>query len=151
VTVESLERFQRNRQVIEDFASRTLAAIPGDYARLLYLTSLRDLATGRYAHEGLANLYPEAAVQEALAFCHEELLVRILETPLERQEWDLRTCLADLEGEFWGTVAHWREEEFYRLMVPAGVPGYLRDLFCSNVRVLLAAIAAERPIPRPAA
>ena len=83
--METVERFQLNRRVIEDFTARTLAAIPSDYGRLLYVSSLRDLASGRYLHEGLAAIYPEQAVQQALARCHEELFARILETPLEQQ------------------------------------------------------------------
>ncbi len=142
--METLERFQRNRRVIEDFTTRTLAAIPSDYGRLLYLASLRDLASGRYLHEGLAAIYPEEAVQQALAHCHEELFAKILETSLEQQEWDLRACLGALEGDFWGIVARWQELESYRFLLPAGVPGYLHDLFCSNLRALLGLLAEER-------
>ncbi len=149
--VTSLEQFQQNRRVIEDFTSRTLAAIPTHYGRLLYISSLRDLASGRYCHEGLTAIYPEAAVQQALAHCHEELLAKILETPLAQQEWDLRACLGALEGDFWGIVARWLELESYRLLLPTGVPGYLRDLFCSNLRALLGIFAEEHFIWEPAA
>lgn len=142
--VETLERFQQTRRVIEDFTTRTLAAIPSDYARLLYVSSLRDLASGCYRHEGLAVVYPEGAVQQALAHCHEELFTKILETPLEGQEWDLRTCLKALEGDFWGMVTRWQELEVYRVLLPSGVPAYLRDLFCSNLRALLGILAEER-------
>ena len=142
--METLERFEQNRRVIEDFTARTLAAIPTDYARLLYVASLRDLASGRYVHEGLSAVYPEEAVQQALAYCHEELYGRILETPLEQQEWDLRGCLGTLDGEFWEILERWRELEFYRMLVPLGLPGYLRELFCSNLRILLAVLAEER-------
>ena len=149
--METLERFQLNRRVIEDFTARTLAAIPSDYGRLLYVSSLRDLASGRYLHEGLVAIYPEEAVQQALARCHEELFARILETPLEQQEWDLRACLGALGGDGGAIVARWQELESYRLMLPAGVPGYLHDLFCSNLRALLGLFAEERATCQPAA
>ena len=68
--VEDLVQFQQNRRVIEDFTARTLAVISTDYGRLFYVASLRDLASGRYRHEGLMALYSEAAVQQALAHCH---------------------------------------------------------------------------------
>ena len=147
--METLEWFQQNRQVIEDFAERTLAAIPSEYGRLLYLASLRDLATGQYRHEGLAAVYPEGAVQQALARCHEELFARMLEAPLEQQEGDLRACLDSLEADFRGMVIRWRELEFYRVLLPTGVPAYLKDLFCSNMRVLLELLAEERATPQP--
>src|SRR5712672_1691197 len=91
--VESFERFRQSRSVIEDFTSRTLAAIPSDFGRLYYVSSLKDSSTGRYKHEGLMDLYSENSVQAALTHCHEELFSRILETPLSRQERDLRRCL----------------------------------------------------------
>ncbi len=142
--METLERFQQNRRVIEDFTARTLAAIPSDYARLVYVSSLRDLASGRYQHEGLTAIYPEESVQQALAHCHEELFLRILETPLEQQEWDLRSCLGGLQGDFWGVVARWQELDFHRVLLPLGVQGYLRDLFCSNLHALLGILTEER-------
>ena len=89
--MEALEKLEINQRVIEDFTSRTLASIATEFGRLCYLNSLRDSsASGRYVHEGLAAVFPEAAVQEALEFCHWEIFGRILESPLARQEWDLR-------------------------------------------------------------
>ncbi len=140
----SLEQFQQNRRIIEDFTSRTLAAITGEFAKLLYLSSLRDLASGVYIHEGLDAVYPKEAVQQALAHCHEELFARILEMPLERQEGDLRSCLSAMVDDFAGIIARWRELEFYSVLLPTGVPTYLQDLFRSNLHALLALFAEER-------
>ena len=149
--METLERFQQNRRVIEDFTTRTLAALPCDFGRLVYVASLRDLASGRYVHEGLSTIYPEEAVQQALAHCHEELFTKTLETPLEQQEWDLRGCLGGMEGNFWEVVARWQELQFYRLLVPAGEPDYLQTLFCSNLRALLGLLAEAHATLQPAA
>jgi hypothetical protein len=146
--VEDLVQFQQNRRVIEDFAARTLAVIATDYGRLFYVASLRDLASGRYRHEGLMALYSEAAVQQALAHCHEELFERVLETPLAEQEGDLRASLGAFDGEFWEIITRWQELEFYRIMLPRGMPAYLRELFCSNVCALLAIFAEKRPSGR---
>ena len=143
--METLERFQQNERLIEDFTSRTLAAIPGNMGRLLHVSLLRDPATGQYRHDGLAALYSEAAVHQALSYCHEELFSKVLETPLESQEWDLRVCLAGMEGNLSEIAARWIELEYYRLMVPLGVPTYLRDLFQSNLRTLLELMAVNSP------
>ena len=141
-----------NKRVIEDFTTRTLASIPTEFGRLCYLSSLRDSsAGGRYVHDGLAAVFPEAAVQESLEFCHREMFGRILESPLERQEWDLRGYLADAGGDFWETLQQWREAGPYRWLGPEGAPVYLRELFNSNVRTLLDVLAAEHPILRSAA
>lgn len=142
--MESLERFHQSRSIVEDFTSRTLAAIPSDFGRLYYLSSLRDSTTGRYQHDGLADVYSENSVQAALAQCHEELFSRILETPLSNQERDLRKCLEAAGDKFWPVVESWRESRFFRSMCPEGLPSYLDDLFCSNMNALLGIFCAGR-------
>jgi hypothetical protein len=131
--------------VIEDFSSRTLAAITTDFARLHYVSSLKDGITGRYEHEGLLSLYPENSVQSGLAHCHEELFSRILETPLQRQAGDLRACLDTAGDQFWDVVEDWRENESIDEMCPQGMPNYLQDMFRSNMSALLAIFSAHRP------
>jgi hypothetical protein len=143
--MEPLEHFQESRAVIEDFSSRTLAAIPTDFARLHYVSSLKDASTGRYEHEGLMSLYPENSVQSALAHCHEELFSRILETTLQKQEGDLRACLSTAGDQFWNVVENWRESQSFDEMCPQGVPNYLHDLFRSNMSALLAIFSDRKP------
>ena len=80
-----ITHLQQNRRIIQDFTLTTLAGISGEFARLAYMGSLRDLSSGRYEHAGLAALYPDDATQQALQLCHEQIFERVLETPLERQ------------------------------------------------------------------
>ena len=143
--MESLERFQQSRAVIEDFSSHTLAAISSDFGRLYYVSSLRDSNSGRYEHDGLMTLYPENAVQIALSHCHEELFSRILETPLRDQERDLRACLSSAGDQFWDVVESWRESRHFQEMCPEGLPDYLDDLFCSNMGALLTIFSSKKP------
>lgn len=135
--MKTLTQLQQNRRIIQDFTQATLAGIPGNFARLTYVASLRDLSSGRYEHDGLSALYPEEAIQQALELCHEQVFERILETPLERQEEDLRMCLEGMQGGFSVVVAHWRRLEAYRVLVPEHSPDYLKELFYSNLRALL--------------
>jgi hypothetical protein len=143
--MESLERFQQSRAVIEDFSSHTLAAISSDFGRLYYVSSLKDSNSGRYEHDGLMTLYPENAVQVALSHCHEELFSRILETPLRDQERDLRACLGSAGDQYWDVVESWRENRDFQNMCPEGLPNYLNDLFCSNMGALLTIFSSSRP------
>ena len=129
----------------------TLAGIPGLFARLAYLASLRDLSSGRYEHAGLAALYPDEAVQQSLQLCHEQIFERILEAPLASQEQDLRACLAGMEGGLPLAVSHWRQLEAYRVLQPETAPEYLRDLFCSNLRALLEILDEEHSPARSSA
>lgn len=142
--MESLESFHQSRAVIEDFSSRTLSAIPSDFGRLSYISSLKESRSGLYEHDGLTKLYPAGAVQAALKHCHEELFSRILETPLKEQERDLRECL-DTAGEAgWEAVKKRETNRSFQEMCPQDLPGYLQDLFCSNMTALLAILSSRR-------
>jgi hypothetical protein len=143
--LESIERFQQSRAVVEDFSSQTLAAISTDFARLHYVSSLKDANSGRYEHDGLTSLYSENAVQAALSHCHEELFSRILETPLRDQERDLHACLGSAGDKYWDLVERWRENRDFQSMCPEGLPDYLQDLFCSNMAALLAIFSSKKP------
>ncbi len=147
--MESLEQFQQNSRIIQDFTTTTLASIPSEFARLLYVSSLRDLSSGRYDHAGLAAIYPREAVQQAMETCHAELFLRILESPLEEQERDLRFCLSHMESHsFHETAQRWAGMELYRVLVPDRVPEYMRELFFSNLRVLLELLEREKATGR---
>ncbi|HXJ40872.1 MAG TPA: hypothetical protein VNH18_16445 [Bryobacteraceae bacterium] len=138
-----ISQLQQNRRIIQDFTVTTLGEIPGEFGRLTYMASLRDLSTGRYEHAGLAALYPDEAIQQALQLCHEQIFERVLETPLERQETDLKDCLERMPGGLCAALAHWRRMEAYRVLMPERAPGYLKELFCSNLRALLEILQEE--------
>lgn len=143
--MESLEDFQRNRAVIEDFSVRTLATIPSDFGRLYYTSSLKDSDTGQYEHAGLAALYPQTAVDAGLSHCHEELFIRVLEVPLKEQEMDLGAFLGSAGEQNWDAVERWQEEDrSFQAMCPEGLPDYLQDLFRSNMKALLAVISSRK-------
>lgn len=135
--METITQLQQNRRIIQDFTMTTLAGIPGLLSRLTYIASLRDLSSGRYEHAGLAALYPDAAIQQALEICHEQVFEKILETPLASQEMDLRTCLDAMQGGRDAAAVHWQRMDAYRVLMPEHAPEYLKELFCSNLRVLL--------------
>jgi len=126
----------------------TLAGIPGLFARLTYVASLRDLSSGRYEHAGLTALYPDSAVQQALEICHEQVFEQLLETPLTTQETDLLACLNGMQEGRDATVGHWQRMEAYRVLLPEHAPDYLKDLFCSNLRALLEIFHSERSTAR---
>jgi hypothetical protein len=142
------DQILRNKSVVRDFAATTLAAIPNMFGRLVYIASLRDLSSGNYEHAGLAALYSQQAVQEALECCHYEIFQKILETPLSIQAQDLAECLQGMAGSYPSTLSHWREMEAYRVLLPANTPDYLKELFFSNLRALLEILQAENSTVR---
>jgi len=121
-----------------------LAVIPSDFARLYYVCSLKDPATGRYEHEGLKEIYSADSVQAALAHCHTELFSRILETPLRDQERDVLKSLESAGDQLRSVVEDWCASRPFRAMCPEGLPVYLNDLFSSNMDALLAIIRTRR-------
>jgi hypothetical protein len=135
--MRTLTQLQQNRRIVQDFTLTTLARIPGLLARLTYVASLRDLSSGRYEHAGLAELYPDEALQQAIGLCHEQVFESVLETPLSAQQEDLQTCLSAMQGGLRSAIIHWRNMESYRVLMPEQSPDYLKDLFCSNLRALL--------------
>jgi hypothetical protein len=149
--MESLERFRQTQRLIEEFTEQALAPLSGDFARLLHVASLRDLSSGRYGHASLAARYGDEAVQQALAFCHEQLFLRILEMPLEQLERELRRSLASRADDVWEIAEWWQKPEPFCAAIPDGMPDYLRELFTSNLRVLLRALTSERTTSPPTA
>jgi hypothetical protein len=135
--MQSLTQLQQNRRIVQDFTLTTLAAIPGLFARLAYMASLRDLSSGRYEHAGMSALYPDEALQQALRLCHEQIFEGVLESPLSSQLEDLQACLGNMQGGLFVAVQHWSSMESYRVLMPERSPDYLKDLFCSNLRALL--------------
>ena len=135
--MDTLTQLQQNRRIILDFTSSTLAKLPGSFARLACIASLRDLSSNTYEHPGLAAIYRPEAVQQALEQCHEEIFERILETPLSLQEQELRAYLKTLPASMRTVASHWRKLEAYRALLPAESPDYLKELFCSNICAIL--------------
>ena len=148
--MSTLTQLQQNRRIIQDFTAVTLAGINGQFSRLTYVASLRDLSSGKYEHAGLAAIYSDPAIQQALELCHEQIFEKILETPLSAQESDLGACLDAMEAGREATVGHWLRMEAYRVLIPEHAPDYLKDLFCSNLRALLEIFQTERSTARSA-
>jgi hypothetical protein len=140
--MSAITELQQNRRIIQDFTLTTLGGISSAFGRLAYLASLRDLSSGRYEHAGLSAMYPDEAVQQSLQLCHEQIFERVLETPLEMQQQELRECLERMPGGLCATVSHWKRMEAYRVLMPERAPGYLKELFCSNLRALLEILQA---------
>lgn len=138
-----ITQLQQNRRIIQDFTLTTLAGIPGEFGRLTYMASLRDLSSGRYEHAGLAAMYPDEAVQQALQVCHEQIFERVLESSLEDQKADLSECLERMPGGLHVAISHWQKMEAYRVLMPERGPDYLKELFCSNLRALLEILQEE--------
>lgn len=139
------EQLRFHRQIIYDLATHYLEPLPGNFARLAYLASLRDTRDGVYRHDRLSAVYGVERVHQTLSKCHEELLERLLELPLARQEEDLRGYLNSLPGGIAGQAKVLRKEADW---ASPNSPAYLRELFRANLAALLELLAVDTPRAR---
>jgi len=142
--MECLERFAQNQLIVEEYVTQWLAAIPSDFGRLVDVATLRDVTGGHYHHPALEEVYSESAVHQALLYCHEELFEKVMVTPPDLQEWDLRTHFARTEVPVADIASRWLEVEHFRCLVPMGVAAPVRDLFLSNTRAILIRLVREQ-------
>lgn len=65
----------------EDFVVRTLGALQGCWARLLYTAQLRD-QSGRYSHWGLDRTYGGEKAQATIQQAHKDVFRMVLRQPI---------------------------------------------------------------------
>ena len=90
----------RLTSALEDFMTRTLAAIPGALRRLEYCSKHRD-EKGQYQHWGLHKVFGELQAQRAMAEGHQQMFLETLRTPLAAMLEDAANAgltLAQLQG-----------------------------------------------------
>jgi hypothetical protein len=137
------EQLRIHRQILYDLALHYLEPLNGSFARLAYLASLKNPSTKVYAHDRLSAVYGPKPVGESLAECHEELFERLLEMPLAQQEAELHQFLGTLPEGVQEGIRHClgRIEDW----IPAEAPGYLKELFRSNLNALLELLRERNP------
>jgi hypothetical protein len=121
----------------EDLKNRTLAAFGYDFARLIYLSSLRDFSTGEYYHHGLAQLFSEAAATAAITACHEELFYGLTLGPLDSFVAQLDRLINSTRRDYQRTLEAWETLEAYNFAVPSACDPTVSQLFKSNVKVAM--------------
>ena len=142
-----LEEFQTHQQILFDLTANYLEPLNSAYQRLAYLFSLRQADSGKYLHEGLAALYGAESVDQVVAHCHEEVFERLLEMPLNAQREDLRMYLGALPGPLEKNAAVCQKS--YIDWVPPSAPTYLKELYSSNLDVLLELLRDDTSTGRP--
>jgi hypothetical protein len=133
-----------------DLEYRTLAKIGGDFARLIYLASMRDYNTGEYHHEGLARQFTESLARKALASCHQEVFRRLVLCSVRELVEELEIYARSNES----TFRVWEKLQPYTVTVPLQCSPVTARFFALNVRVALAILQSRQrrahPDPRSA-
>jgi len=130
----------------EDLKKRTLAGLPGDVSRLIYLASTRDYNTGQYYHEGLASCFSEEVAARALAACHQEVFKFLAFGPLENLVQELDIYVRSTPARPEQVLETWRKLEPYRVTLPSGCDRLSAEFFFSNVRIALLILELRQSI-----
>ncbi len=121
-----------------DLKDRTLAGIPSNLGRLIYLASTRDYNTGKYHHDGLAYRFTEDIADRALASCHEQIFRHLVYSSLEDLVSQLELYFASTRSKQGEILAVWKNLEPYRVAIPLRSAPLFKEFFFSNIRIALA-------------
>jgi hypothetical protein len=131
-------KFENLEAARRDLEHRTLAKINGDFARLIYLASMRDYNTGDYYHEGLARQFTADLARRALASCHQDVFRRLVlcsvQELVEQLEIYVRANVTDVSD----FLRLWEKIQPYKVAVPLDCNPLAARSFALNVRVALA-------------
>lgn len=120
-----------------DLHNRTLARLESDFARVIYLSSLRDFNTGQYHHQGLAHAFSESVARTAMAACHQELFQRLVLSSLRSFVEQLDRFIRSSPNSYHGTLAAWKTLEGYHVAIPSNCDPLAAELFRSNVKIAM--------------
>jgi hypothetical protein len=129
---------------VRDLRNRTLARLPGDFSRLVYLASSRDYNTGQYHHDGLSFHFSENVASKALAACHREVFDRLVYVSLEEliEELDRYISSTDERPEVF--LKSWKHLGSYRVTIPSECDELGAEVFLSNVKMALAILETRQ-------
>jgi hypothetical protein len=140
---------KRNRGTVgtekcADFVTHTLWEIPSVFGRLAYLAALRDPENDRYRDHILARAFGPEQAHRALKHTHQEVFRQWLCFGLEQQKADVARYLSAGKLAERAILDVWTEMTLYHSLVPLGVMDPERELFLSNLGIVLTLIGAER-------
>lgn len=114
---------------------KTLQQIPTLFGQLVFLASLRDPATGRYYHQGLAQSVGSEEADRSLCNSHHQVFQQWLGYSLSEQKSDLDEYLS------LGTAPRYALP--YRKLVPATAREVERQLYLTDLETLLELLKFE--------
>jgi hypothetical protein len=137
-------KFDGLQSAYDDLLRRTLASIPCDLARLIYLASTRDYNSGAYHHEGLSVRHRPGEARDALQTAHRDIFYNLAAMSLEEMVEELELYVRLSREQTTGLLRAWQELEPYRVAVPMEVDPTIVRLFLSNIRLALEVLKHRR-------
>lgn len=127
-----------------DLVERNLSKIRGDFARLVYLASMRNYNTGEFHHDGLACVFTESVAEKAIAICHREIFRKLVLCPLKELVEQLELYASSNCSGPSELVRIWERLQPYRATVPLECNPLTAHLFVSNVKTALAILQSRQ-------
>jgi hypothetical protein len=142
---------------LDRYVARVLESLEGPFEKLIFVTSLRDPYSGRYFHEGWANMFTKEIIHGSLVGMHQTLFEMVLDLSLPELCGSLRQHFALFKEEKEAKVAQfWLEASPFGQMIPEGTSPLIRRFFVSKVRTALEVLVhapnweyLERPFSSP--
>jgi hypothetical protein len=131
----------------KDLEIRTLAPMGYDFARIVYLSSLRDFSTGDYHHDGLARSFSKSAASAALIAAHQEAFYHLTLAPIECFVAQVERFIRSSPRDYASSLHAWETLEGYRVTVPSACDQLTSALFRSNVKIAITLLKSRRSIP----
>ena len=125
------------RNAASDLWRNTLSQIPSVFGRLMFLSSLRNLNSGRYEHHGLALVFGSYEASKALKKSHREAFAEWLSYDIEEQKADLDLYLSEQIDHKRTILKTWEKLEPYRNILPSSVKDVERKLYLADLRAIL--------------
>jgi len=129
---------------ITDLRNRTLSRLTGNFSRLVYLASSRDLSSGHYSHDGLAYHLGENVASKAMAACHAEIFHRLVYCSLEELIEELRNYISSTSVRQKDFLRSWTHLGSYRVTIPSECDETAAEIFLSNVKIALAILQTRQ-------
>jgi hypothetical protein len=126
-----------DRSAASDLWRITLSQIPTTFGRLVFLSTLRDVNTGHYAHYGFAQRVGEETADLTLRQSHRQCFTEWLAFGLEEQSADLDLYLSGIESDKKTILETWSRTKPYLNLIPAAAIEVERRLYNSDLETLL--------------
>ena len=139
----AVEASDTERDRIPLAVRQAVMRLPSTIARLVFLSGLRDPNSGTYRYPAALNEVERAFIDQYLRGIHDATFAVWLNYRLEEQKADLDLYFSGLDCSKASAVRPWLCLESYRSLVPASAGSVERQLFYTNLEVLLRVMAHE--------
>ncbi|HLJ46769.1 MAG TPA: hypothetical protein VKU01_12210 [Bryobacteraceae bacterium] len=124
-----------------DLWRNTLAPMPSEFTRLVYLAGLLDRNTGKYQHHGLALDHGADEAHNALRRAHGKVFSDFQALPLDAQKADVDVYLSTVPGIKRAKIEEWATRTTYRNLPPLN--SRARTLFVAEFAAIVASLKNE--------